>query len=334
MNSQSVSQNVLAFDEKTIKRLDLIVNSTPLFIVGCPRSGTTLVLRLIRDYLNVGFGRDDGRFLRLGKHLDRYSDLSNAENLDRLVRDIFDDEDFRKRFKGLSVDPQDFATLLKKKTYAELVRHIYAAFALINGKTRWGGKTPRYVFHLGELHNILPDAKFIHVIRDGRDVALSLFRMPWGAPRNAYAAAKYWKACISAAHEYKHNLSAEEYLEVKYEALLTDPVRVFQEMFDFGCFDLDRDQVIQKFQREIHATLKKDNYNKWMTNMNSPEIKIFEQVAGDMLVQLGYEVQNPDLVGQPLRLDQKVYYNGHNLARRIKTEGKFGVAAALKRRFS
>jgi len=330
MSPKDTLQNAMNFDEATIEKLRMIKDSAPLFIVGCPRSGTTLVLRLIRDYLDVGFGRDDGRFVRFKNLIDHYGDLNHTANLASLLHDIFAEDDFRERFRGLTLDPEEMMAAMEKRTYSEVVRHIYAAFALIQGKARWGDKTPRYVFHMGELLDMFPDAKFVHVIRDGRDVALSLFRMPWGAPRNCYVAAKYWKERTSAAQACGDVIGEEKYLEVKYEHLLTDPISVFQEILDFGCFDIDRDQVVGRFRKEMHTTLNRDNFDKWKTNLSASEVRVFEQMAGDKLRELGYEIQNQSLIGKPVRGDKIVYYHLHNLFSRAMREGTSGISARLR----
>lgn len=322
---------MIKLDQGTIEKLETVKSSAPLLIVGCPRSGTTLLLRLIRDYLDVGFGRDDGRFLRFKNLLNHYGDLNRDENMFRLMRDIFADDDFRKRFKSLAFDPKELLAVIDERTYSELVRHVYAAFALMEGKTRWGNKTPRYVFHMGELLDLFPDAKFIHVIRDGRDVALSLFRVTWGAPRNCFSAAKYWKERSSAARAAGAVLGEEKYLEVKYERLLSNPVSVFQKIIDFGSFEVDRDQVIERLRDETRARLKRDNFDKWRTDLSVSEIKVFEQVAGDTLKEFGYELQHPDLIGKPIRTDKVVYYHLHNFFTRAVKEGTAGVSAKLKR---
>ena len=327
------SQNVLSFDRAIIEKLRTIKNSAPLFIVGCPRSGTTLLLRLIRDYLDMGFGRDNGRFVRYRNLLEHYGALEQDENLTRLLRGIFADGDFRKRFKGFSLEPEQVMTALEERTFSDLIRLIYAAFALAQGKSRWGGKTPRYVFHIAELSEMFPDAKFIHIVRDGRDVALSLFGMPWGAPRNCYMVAKYWQERVSAAQASGADLGAEKYLEIKYERLLTDPVSVFQKIVDFGSFEVDRDQVLGRFGEDMPAILKKDNLDKWKTRLTPTQIMVFEQTAGAKLEELGYEVQNRHLIGRPIGRDREVYYRLHNLLGRIVKEGASSMVERLGRGF-
>ena len=324
MSSKNVSQNVMDFDEETVEKLRVLKDSGPLFIVGCPRSGTTLMLRLIRDYLDFGFGRDDGRFVRFKHLLDRYGDLSHPENFGRLIQDIFADDDFRQRFEGLVLDSEKIRAALERPIYSEIVRHIYATFALMQGKSRWGGKTPCYVFHMDELLDLFPDVKFIHVVRDGRDVALSLFRMPWGAPRNCYIAAKYWKERVDAAQTYGHSLGEERYMEIKYEHLLTDSVSVFQKLLGFVCFEGDHDQVIKRFRERAPTTIRQDNFNKWKTGLSASEIQVFEQIAGDKLQVLGYEVWNEDVIGKPVRPDKAAYYHFHNLFMRAVKESAFG----------
>ena len=151
-----------------------------------------------------------------------------------------------------------------------------------------------------------------------------------GAPRNCYVAAKYWKERTGAAQVHGDILGEERYLEVKYEHLLTDPVSVFRKILGFECFEGNPDQVIERFREGTQRMFKKDNFNKWKTKLSVSEIRVFEQIAGDKLKELGYEVQNEGLIGKPVRPDKMAYYHLHNLFSRAMKEGPSGVFLKLK----
>jgi hypothetical protein len=321
-----------ADEQSELVELIAVKRSPPIFVLGSYRSGTTLLFKLIRDYLDVGFGRDNGRFVRFKKLLGHYGDLSQDQNLRTLIDDVFDDADFRHRFKGLSPDPEPLMAAMEARTFAELVRSTYASYALMQGRKRWGGKTPEYVLHVPELLDLFPDVKLIHIIRDGRDVALSLFRMPWGAPRNCYAAAIFWKEWVSSAQSFGEALSPDGYLEVKYEHLLMNPADVFRKIIGFGQFEGDRDQIIDRFRQGVEATLRRDNFGKWKQALSPSQVRIFEQVAGDKLAELGYEVVNKDVVGKPVQPHLAAYYRLQNVFRKVKVEGYQGVTARWKYR--
>ncbi len=92
----------------------------------------------------------------------------------------------------------------------------------MENKPRWGDKTPQYVRAIPTLAEIFPEARFIHIIRDGRDVALSLIRERFG-PGNVYTAAGLWRETIEAGRRGARILAPDQYLEVRYEALTGNP---------------------------------------------------------------------------------------------------------------
>ena len=101
-------------------------------------------------------------------------------------------------------------------------RAFYEAYAAKRGKPRWGEKTPQYVKTMGKIGSILPEARFIHLIRDGRAVALSLMEVSWG-PSTVAEAAELWVELIGSARRKARRLP--HYVELRYEDLVADPER-------------------------------------------------------------------------------------------------------------
>src|SRR6185503_15592945 len=100
-------------------------------------------------------------------------------------------------------------------------RSFYRLYANRHGKTRWGDKTPVYCKHIDAIRRVLPESRFIHIIRDGRDVALSL-RQIWFSPGpDIETQAKYWSDCVRAARSA--GLGRNDYFEIRYEELVLNP---------------------------------------------------------------------------------------------------------------
>ena len=307
------------------QRIRQIKNSPPIFIIGSQRSGTSFLYRLVQKYLKIGFGRDNGNFIRLQKLLPCYGDLEQKENISKLVKDIVNIPEFKKRFHGLTIDVEEFVENLQTKTYPEVVRRFYAEWADLKGNLRWGGKTPDYAMHAPELFELFPDAKLIHIIRDGRDVALSLFNLNWG-PKSALFAARHWQERVRAAIAFGRKLAPRSYMELRYENLLQQPEIEFEHLVRFIEYEGDREEILTRFKREIGATMKRDNWNKWKKGLSPRRIKIFEQAAGGLLSELRYEIVYPQVVGKPVRIWQLASQHAENfLVKLWRGEGFKGL---------
>jgi hypothetical protein len=210
---------------------------------------------------------------------------------------------------GLSLEPASFSDL---RSYPELVEKIYSAWAAKENKPRWGDVTPQYVKHLPVLYRLFPDARFLHIVRDGRDVALSLQRTHFG-PTNVYGAALMWQRMVGAGRRDAKVLPTESYLEVRYEDLLRNTGNVIQRICDFLEEDfteqmLRPDPLVLNTPRRgpmirmrrgralgngsdhaFEKEIKRDNAYKWKSQMQKPDRIIFESVAGSTLQTLGYE---------------------------------------------
>lgn len=198
------------------------------------------------------------------------------------------------------------------------LRRFYQLYAERRGKPRWGDKTPGYAAAMRLVHEHLPEARFIHLIRDGRDVALS-YRDVWFGPTSVLEAAAWWLARIDVARTEATGLPAGHYLEVRYEDLVLRPEAVLQEICGFlhlpwdpamlsyhvrarhRLAELERDaqtwdgKPLRAADRlAIHERVSEppnaDRVGRWRREMSRPDQMVFEQHAGNMLRELGYEV--------------------------------------------
>ncbi len=288
----------------------------PFFIVGCPRSGTTLLRNLLRAHPSLTVPPESHFIPRCYKAFGDPADKTEARRLARYILSTSWVKDW-----GLDLGPSDFEDC---RTCRELVCRLYEAFARKEAKPRWGDKTPQYVTELPTLWELFPDARVIHIIRDGRDVAHSWLRTRFH-PRNCYAAAKLWKEFVERGIRDGRSPAAGAYHEVRYEALLGEPAAVLREISAF----LDEPYVdeaprlnppvaethpVYRWQISSSAIVT-NNSGKWRANLSPKERAMFEAVAGDLLASLGYELE------------------GHNRSisqwERLYWEGCQGVAAFM-----
>ncbi len=269
---------------------------SPIFIVGCPRSGTTLLRDLLRSHPRVTIPRESHfipRFYRA------YGDPRNEREAVLLAARILQ----VRGVKSLELDlrPDAFAGC---RTFAQAVTLLYEEWARKENKVRWGDKTPQYVNDIPLLLELFPRAKIIHIYRDGRDVALSLIASHMAG--NLFSAAKAWKSYVNAGRRAGRALPPETYLEVRYEMLLGDPAATMSQVCRFIGEPFCKAVLVpNSLSRHLHshAPWMKDrkigsdkrildtNFDKWKTEFAPSDRILFESVAGDLLGELGYETE-------------------------------------------
>lgn len=202
-------------------------------------------------------------------------------------------------------------------THREGVRQFYRLYAEKQGKLRFGDKTPMYAFYTKQISSLLPEAHFIHIIRDGRDTACSL-RNLWFRPGDSMEIlARHWMESVSAARERLK--SSNRYHEVRFETLVTSPEKTLREicrflslrfestMLDYHFRASERlaehqarltasGQVIvtKEMRRQIQSKTEQPpdagKISVWKNELTIEEALEFESVAGELLLDLGYEL--------------------------------------------
>lgn len=192
---------------------------------------------------------------------------------------------------------------LSRASYADAISATYIAYAQAQGKSRWGDKTPRYVEHIPELAELFPDSRFIHLIRDGRDVALSYADVPFG-PKNVAKAAELWANRVAKGMRDGRVLERGRYIEIMYTDLVEDNEGEIKDICAFVGVPFVP-SMLDPEQTQKGALARADKYNpnvkgeakrrvrSWKTDMPPEHVEIFEAVAGDVLSELGFERRYP-----------------------------------------
>ena len=197
-----------------------------------------------------------------------------------------------------------------------IITGLFEKNAAGEGKPRWGDKTPYYVLHIPKLLEWWPDAQIIHILRDGRDVALSMFsrRHDFGA-YNTYCAAKLWEQYVETGHSLGQTVPKEQYLELRYEDMIGDQKTALQTICAFLGEAYSDSLLEYKKSGEAGKTpllqkpIQKDNRNKWKTAMTPWQIRIFESAAATTLKEFGYPMTTP---GKRLPIFLRALYRWHN----------------------
>ena len=285
-------------------------------IVGAPRSGTTLLRFMVDAHPEVAIPPETG-FLALGARAGDGS-VDAREQFFQAVTAFPPDmpawDDFgvpRDAFRAAlaAIDPF---------TPAAGYRAFYRLYARRFGKPRWGDKTPAYCYCMTEIAAVLPEARFVHVIRDGRDVCLS-WRQTWFSPGSRVEEqAASWTRFVAAARA--QGARCPHYLEIRYEDLILDPAGTLARVCDF--IELPFDAAMLRYYeraperlREHRARRRADGtvvvtaavrfaqqratteppdprrVGAWRATMSADERARFEAVARGLLRELGYEAR-------------------------------------------
>lgn len=280
------------------------------FIVGTGRCGTTLLRLLLDAHPDMAIPPETHFLPRLVQN------VSGAENP---AREFITTIASCPHWPNFHLDIDRLASRLAQLSpfdLGEAFRMFYGLYGEKFGKPLWGDKTPRHAENMRLIQHMLPEAHFIHLIRDGRDVALSVKDLWWG-PNSVWSAAEWWVAGIKGARRQAEQLT--HYLEIHYEDLVNSPETVLKSvcgyldlpwhpiMLDYhqqaekrlSEFTHVRDStgnVIVDAAQRTHAHVftkqppQKNRSGRWRTAMTSRERADFETVAGPLLKELGYEV--------------------------------------------
>lgn len=264
----------------------------PVFVVGHARSGTSVFIRLIRKYLKINFGTESQFIPRYYKKIDQYGDLYFDSNIKLLINDISKERCFsrwKQRFNFV-LDREKVFTNLPERTYRGVLISIFLQFAKFHKMERWGDKTLEYIYHIPLLLELFPEAQFIHMVRDGRDVALSNFKAPFGE-KNIYKAALRWKEQLILIDHFKKYFSEDQFIEIKYEDLLKEPEEVFRKLIDFLGIDDTEGELLNFISQNIRYDLKVNNAFKWKNQLSEKDRIIFDKIAGGYLNKYGYDTK-------------------------------------------
>lgn len=208
-------------------------DNDPLFIIGAPRSGTTLLYHIMLSSGEFPIYMAESKVLVCRG---RYGPLDDEANRERFLSDFLNSRQFARS----DLDAGEFRQKVTHRvgSYTDFLRLFMDEMAREQGKDRWIEKTPDHVWHVHRLAEAFENAKFIHLVRDGRDVALSIRRLGWtrtvGPDRTLQlvAAGKWWETDVRRGRRAGSGLG-DRYLEVRYENLVEelddtmDSVRAF-----------------------------------------------------------------------------------------------------------
>ena len=277
------------------------MDKPPFFIVGSPRSGTSLLRVMLDGHPRLAVPPESHFIVGLAPRLLRK--VRGSTSLHKTLDDILGHE----RFPRWGLDVSDVRERVWRSdptTYSELIDAVFRSYAEAHGKSRWGDKTPGYVSHMPTLDRLFPTARFIHIIRDGRESAVSMAELPWG-PRSPVSGAFWWRSKVERGRAFGGLLPVERYFELRLEDLIEDPEGRLQEICDFleerySPEMLDYPSRMANVSRPGQPHLTKPptpGLRNWKAGLSAREQRAIDAVCRGLLQRLGYRFAGKDPVG-------------------------------------
>lgn len=282
----------------------IVLKERPIIMIGAERSGTTLVMAMLGCHPRIAVPEVVWYYPRFRPYLYTYGDLNKDENFRTLAEEMV--FGLKTPFWGMKVNPRtivdEIISEVKERSFAGIYCAMHERFAREAGnKPRWGEKTPYNLFFVREILEDFPNAQFIFITRDGRDASADYLQSAFG-PTNIFCAAEVWKMCQNAVKPWREKLDSSQWMDVKYETLVREPEKILKQvcdflgekydpaMLEFYKTDLAKARGATKDHKPLgHAT--SDKYIGIHKNLLSlREQRIFAAVAGNELVEAGYEL--------------------------------------------
>jgi hypothetical protein len=310
-----------------------------LFALGCVRSGTTMLRAMLDSHPGLAVP-PESYFVAPALHRRaRYRRPSGGQpiDVDRLLADIAADPSFADwhlpaaRLDSVRRDPAPVSV-------PEALGRLYEAYAVEHGKPRAADRTPSHVLEIDLLADAFPGSRFLHLVRDGRDVVPSLVTMDFGPDRFA-AATLFWRTRVLRARAAGQRLGPGRYHEIRYEDLVSHPERTLRVVCDF--FALPFDAAMLDYHERAAALIvglrhtghvqgvrrpPTAGVRDWREALAPHEVQLFEALAGDALDTFGYPRSG---LGAPPRV--RVEAAAHRALRAIELRTRTLRTRAVRR---
>jgi hypothetical protein len=273
----------------------------PIFVGGCPRSGTTLLRTMLDSHPHLAVPLETHFVVPAWRHRSMFGDLSEADNRRGVARWIIELRKSRYSDRiGIPREQLMDAFAAAPPTLGSLMESVFTLYAEREGKPRWGDKRPSYSQNLNVVFDMWPNARFVNVVRDPRACVASMRKAfpGWGRP---VSAVEIWERTDRNVRAALRKLPADQITEIRYEDLIADPEGVLKRLCAF--YDLDPAHIEDMLAYhtgeylptgQIHENAGKpvstDSLERWSTELDEADIGFIEHVLADQIRHHGYEL--------------------------------------------
>jgi hypothetical protein len=276
-----------------------VSSDRPIFVVGCPRSGTTLLSLMIHAHPRIAMPPESRFLIKTWRKRAQFGDLSTRRERRRLARACVRPGS---RIRDLGLDPKETKRkiLTAPPTIGSAFGTVFAEFARQHGKERWGDKRPAYHQEVDVLLRLFPDAQIVHLLRDGRANVASLKKMPWW-PYDSVGSMAAWSQAEFCARRDQRRLSSDTFHVVRYESLVAEPEKALRGLCDF--LDEEFSDAMLEPSEVAHLVPEHKSWHvntrsgvtaaqveSWRTGLEPWELGLMETVLRRQLTRNGYEL--------------------------------------------
>ncbi|MEU4623672.1 sulfotransferase [Actinoplanes sp. NPDC023801] len=274
----------------------------PIFVVGCPRSGTTMLQLMLHAHPRIALPPETRFLLAAYQKRAEFGDLTDPDRRRELGRFIVESAQFEDL--GLGSEQTVEAVVAGPPTIGSAFGIVFRMYSQRFGKPRWGDKRPLYLRHLPTILRLFPDAQIINIMRDGRDCVASLKETPW-KPSEFDTLIDYWTKSADASLLAARRYPRDVYFQVRYEDLVADPEPGLRRMCEFLEEDYDPAMSTPNKLASVavpeyktwhtltHKAPTTERIQSWRTRLSEEELRRCEETFGDRLALFGYEPSVP-----------------------------------------
>jgi hypothetical protein len=321
--------------------MDKMRDRAPVFVVGSARSGNTLLYNLLLSSGQFPQYRTEPVVFDL--LVPRFGDFRRRRNREELMKYWL--RSAQCRLAGLDLQQLAVRALNEITTPGEFLTTVMDEVARAQSCQRWAVWGPDNLLHMRAIKRQIPQALFIHVIRDGRDVAHALRTrgfirpLPWDRRHRLLVSALHWKWKVRRGRSVGRELGSD-YLEVRFEDLVLHPQQALRRVGEFIGSPLDYD-VISKGQSIVPNTSFPDELGsgsfapvgRWKKQLTAVDVRQLEALIGDELQELGYPLSSQTLAkpGWRLRTLRAAYPPFYSLKEWLRLRTPLGRFVSMNR---
>jgi hypothetical protein len=322
-------------------------SKAPVFILGCPRSGTTVLYHMLLSAGNFANYRAESNVFSILQP--RFGNLRSQRNRRELLGYWLKSKLFQ--VTGLEAEAIREKIIHECHCAGDFLRIVMEETARNQGVERWADQTPDHLLFIPEIKRQIPDALIVHIIRDGRDVALSYVKqgwahpLPWDGNEHLSVAGLFWEWIVQRGRKCGRELESD-YYELHYEDLVEKPHQTLHRLGEFIGQDLDYDRIQQVGIGSVSAPNSSfeggqafQPVRRWQEKMTPEDLAKFESLTGEFLEELGYPLfadRKPGFRSKRLRVSYRSWFAvRHWLKSRtplgsLSKIGRMGIAEAAK----
>ncbi|HEY2273248.1 MAG TPA: sulfotransferase [Jatrophihabitantaceae bacterium] len=314
-------------------------SARPVLLVGCPRSGTTLLSVILHAHPRIAMPPETRFLWPVYQDRNSFGDLNSPRNRRKLARRITRRDT---RFVQLGLDRKKVIRRIVKAppTVGSAMAIVWQEFARSRGKQRWGEKRPLYWQQMDWLMRLFPDAQVVHLIRDPRACVSSLLDVHWWHG-GFYDAVTTWVMSDRELKAFGKRAASDSYYALRYEDLLAEPRAELSKLCDFLGEDFDEamlefakaaeDIVPERkvWHSRTHGPLDSSRGERWRTRLQPDQVALIEAVAVDQMRANGYE---PSASGEPPSGAARARYRLEYARRYASVHGARAIDRVKRRR--